>query len=145
MKRIRKQSTNRKSERGQSLSELAISFTLLMTLLSIAVDGGRLFFSYIAVREAAEEGALHGALYPDDHDGIDARVRTSSSNPVDLTNESTVSIDHQNIGSPCAGNLIRVTVVHTFRLAMPFVGVILGTQELPLTGISTATVLRPGC
>ena len=145
MRRTNKQSANRKSERGQSLTELAVSFTLLMTMLSVAVDGGRLFFSYIAVREAAEEGALHGALYPEDHSGIDDRVRTSSSTPVDLTDEATVSIQHVNIGSACAGNLIRVTVVHTFNLAMPFVGVILGSQEFPLSATATATVLRPGC
>jgi Flp pilus assembly protein TadG len=135
----------KKTERGQSLTELAVSFTLLMMLLGIAVDGGRLFFSYIAVREAAEEGALHGALYPSDSDGISERVRTSSSNPVDLTDTSLVSVADTLIGSACAGNSIRVTVTYTFNLTMPFVGAILGSQQFPLAAESTATVLRPGC
>ena len=144
MKRKTKLKKNRR-EAGQSLTELAVSFTLLMLLLAITVDGGRIFFSYVSVREAAEEGALHAALYPTDSDGIVARVRSSSNRPIDLSDTSRVAISKTLLGSACAGNSIRVTVTYTFNLTMPFVGAILGTQSFPLTADSTATILRPGC
>ena len=141
----KKRITKNKRESGQSLTELAVSFTLLMLLLAITVDGGRIFLSYVSVREAAEEGALHGALYPDDTAGITARVRTSSTNPIDLGDTSKVAVSKTLLGTACAGNGIRVTVTYSFNLTMPFVGAILGTQSFPLTANSTATILRPGC
>lgn len=135
----------RKSERGQSLTELAVSFTLLLLILAVAVDGGRIFFSLIALRDAAVEGALHGALYPNDSAGMEARARGTSSNPINLSDTGVVSVSSTIIGTPCAGSSVRVTVTYTFNLTMPFVGAILGTQQFPLTASSTATILRPTC
>jgi hypothetical protein len=92
-------------ERGQSLIELAVSFTLLLLILGVTIDLGRVFYTYIAIREAAEEGALYGSNLnalielldtdPDDgigptptqiKDAIRARVKDSSSTTIDLTN-----------------------------------------------------------
>ncbi len=66
-----------KRESGQSLVELALSFTFILLILSGAVDIGRAFFSYIAIRDAAQEGAVYGALYPDATD-VTTRVRNSA-------------------------------------------------------------------
>jgi Flp pilus assembly protein TadG len=135
----------RKGERGQSLVELAVSFTVLMLLLSISVDLGRAFFAYVAIREAAEEGALHASLNPGDTAGIEARVRTSSTTPIDMSNEDNVEVDSTPIGAACAGNSVRVTVSYNFHLTMPFLAPILGTNEFPLIAESTSTILRPEC
>ena len=51
-----------KSERGQSLVELAISLVILLYLLSGAVEFGILFFQYVQLRDAAQEGALYGSI-----------------------------------------------------------------------------------
>lgn len=138
-------SKKHRRERGQSLVELAVSFTLLVLLLSIAVDLGRAYYSYVAVREAAEEGALHGSLSPEDTAGIEARVRTSSTEPVDLGDETLVTVSSTVIGPACAGNSVRVTVSYTFTLTMPLLAPILGTDQIPLTAESTSTILRPEC
>ena len=61
-----------KNERGQSLVELAISLTVLLYLLSGAVEFGIVFFKYIQLRDAAQEGALYASLYPLDTAGIQA-------------------------------------------------------------------------
>lgn len=132
-------------ERGQSLTELAISFMLLVLLLAVVVDFGRLFFSYIAVREAAEEGAIYAALYPEDAAGVEARVRGSSSDPVDFDDPGLVSVTVTNIGAACAGNSMRVTVSYDFSLTMPLIGAILGSQQFPLSADAISTVLRPPC
>ncbi len=44
------------AEVGQSLVELALSFTFLLLLLAGAADLGRLIFSYISIHDAAQEG-----------------------------------------------------------------------------------------
>lgn len=133
-----------KKERGQSLTELAISFALLVLILAVGVDLGRAFFSLISLREAAEEGALYGSLNPLDLGGIQARVRTSSTTPVDLSNTTDVSVTIDNNGA-CAGELMEVTVTYQFELTMPMVGAIAGTNTFPLTVNSTSTILRPEC
>ena len=57
-----------KKESGQSLVELALSMTLLLILLAGVVDLGRAFFTYIALRDAAQEGASYAAVYADAND-----------------------------------------------------------------------------
>src|SRR6202022_71371 len=49
----------RKSRRGQSVIELAVAAPLLTLMLFGIVDFGRAFFQYIAVVEAAREGARY--------------------------------------------------------------------------------------
>ncbi|MCL5428815.1 MAG: pilus assembly protein [Chloroflexi bacterium] len=141
---------NRRSERGQSVVELAISFVVLVMLLAVTVDGGRLFFSYIAVREAAQEGAQYGSIHPTlaDFDDIEARVRDSSNSPVDLTDTSLVTVTPVLVGTDyCADgtNAIQVTVSYTFKLTMPFVSSMIGTNQFDIVLDATSNILRPQC
>ncbi len=107
-----KNKTISRSTRGQSLVEMAISMTAILFLLSGAVDFGIALFGYVAIRDAAQEGALYGSLNPctpgpewtnpADWDGsctandpinlagIQSRVRGASSQPVDLADASLV-------------------------------------------------------
>lgn len=135
------------NERGQSLVELAISFVFLVLLLAVTVDAGRLFFSYIAVREAAEEGAVYGSLNPTDNSGIINRVRDNSEAPVDLSDTGIVNVVPSVIGTACAdgSNQVQVTVTYTFELTMPFVSAIIGTNQFPLSLSATSTILLPEC
>ncbi len=135
----------KKSEKGQSLAEVAVSFTLLVMVLAVAVEGGRIFSSFIAVRDAAQEGALYGAYSPGDSAGIEARVRTTSSNPIDLSDTSLVTVLSTQNGSACAGNTITVSVSYEFSLTMPLLGTVLGAQTFPLTALATSTIIIPPC
>ena len=51
-------------ERGQSLVELSLTLTVILVLLSGAVSFGMAYFSYVSIRDAAQEGALYGSLSP---------------------------------------------------------------------------------
>ncbi|HBY06316.1 MAG TPA: hypothetical protein DEH22_00435 [Chloroflexi bacterium] len=53
---------NQKEQSGQSLVELAMSLTLLLILLAGLVDLGRAFFTYITLRDAAQEGASFASV-----------------------------------------------------------------------------------
>lgn len=136
----RKQASKR--ERGQSLTEVAVSFTVLVLILAVGVDLGRMYYSLISLREAAEEGAIYGSFAPSDTTGITNRVRSSSTTPVNLADTTNVAVA-VNAPSACAGNLLTVTVTYQFRLTMPFVGSIIGTQTFPLSVSSSSTILRP--
>src|SRR5262245_22457678 len=112
-----------KSARGQSLVELAISILILIYLLSGAVEFGIAFFQFVQLRDAAQEGALYGALHPSDSAGITARVQGASDSPIDLTT-ITPSITYD--GAQCEGNGITVTVTFDHQVFMPFMSVITG-------------------
>jgi Flp pilus assembly protein TadG len=134
-----------KEEHGQSLVEFAISLTLILLLLAGAVDFGMAFFSFIALRDAAQEGALYGSMSPTDTAGIIARVRSASNRPVDLSDVSSVQVTTQIIGQACEGGGIQVTVVYYYPLSMPFLPAILGRNAIPIRASVTDTILQPTC
>jgi len=162
----------RRTVRGQSLVELALTLTVLVLLLSGAVTFGMAFFSYVSMRDAAQEGALFGSFSPYDDvngngryesgtegpniDGIRQRVRDTSSSPVDFSNttlipDSYITVEATNGNNKaCEGNVsgvtnaIRVTVEYDFPVFMPFVGAITG-DEIHLTASVTDTILEPAC
>ena len=51
-------------EDGQSMVELALTLTFLLILLAGTMDLGRAFFTWIEMRDAAQEGAVYGSLCP---------------------------------------------------------------------------------
>lgn len=139
------------AQRGQSLVELAISLTIILMLLAGAVDFGVAFFSYSALRDAAQEGALYGSINPTNFTGIEQRVRQASSNPIDLTNTNTVNVSITIIGEACQGstngstNAVQVMVAYNYPIIMPFLGIIIGSQTIPLRATVTDTILSPVC
>lgn len=152
-----------RSSRGQSLVELALMLVVILTLLAGAVDFGSAFFTYISLRDAAQEGALYASMVPvidtypynlynvgDAYNltNIIARVRQSSSQPINLavtTGPKRVEVTPTFNGLPCSGNSITIRVTYYYQITMPFVGAILGTQTIPLTAEVTDTILMPIC
>ncbi len=132
-------------EKGQSLVELALTITLVLTLLAGIVDLGSAFFSHISLRDAAQEGALYGSLYPKDTVGISDRVRQSSLAPVNLSDISKVTVSSSTPDGACRNKPITVTVRYDYQLSMPFIGAILGADKIPLSASVTDTILNPKC
>lgn len=135
----------RKSERGQSLVELAVSITVILLLLAGAVDFSIAYFSFAAMQDAAQEGALYGSVNPTDTAGIITRVRRASSNPVDLEDTGLVDVNVTLIGDACEGNEVRVNVVYDYPISMPFIGAIIRSQTITLNASVTDTILQPPC
>jgi len=54
---MKKNPKNHPSEHGQSMVELALTITILMILLAGVIDMGRAFFTYMAMRDAAQNPA----------------------------------------------------------------------------------------
>jgi len=132
-------------ERGQSLVELAISLTIILLLLAGAVDFSIAYFSFSAMQDAAQEGALYGSINPDDEGGIITRVRNASSNPVDLADTDLVDVIVTVAEGACEGDEIRVNVIYDYPISMPFIGTIIGSQQITLNASVTDTILQPVC
>jgi len=151
-----------KRERGQSLVELGISLLILIYLLAGAVEFGVLFFQFVQLRDAAQEGALYGSTSPTSYSSIELRARSASNSPVDLTDATKVdvSVFVDNIlvwkngavqGSTtfaCENHGIRVTVDFKHQIFMPFMAPLLGRSAdptIPLSASVTDTILTPPC
>jgi Flp pilus assembly protein TadG len=138
--------SNHPSERGQSMAELAISLTFLLLLLAGAVDLGRAFFTYISLRDAAQEGALYGSIAPLDTAQITDRICQSSNYMAELCSDEIVDIEINLNGAACINNPIQVVVRYpNFPIVVPFSNVFLGNRNLTLTASTTDTILTPRC
>jgi Flp pilus assembly protein TadG len=141
---------NRRSERGQSLVELAVSLLVLLYLLSGAVEFGLAFFQYVQLRDAAQEGALYGSMNPSGP--IETRVRGASSSPIDLADTSKVAVaiiakdvtsgSTIPVANACEGDAVQVTVTYDHVVFMPFMSKFIG-PTITLNGTVTDTVLTP--
>jgi Flp pilus assembly protein TadG len=145
MKRII--SNKKREQAGQSLVEMAITLTLLITLLAGLVDIGRAFFAWIAIRDAAQEGALYGSINPADTSGVIARARETAASQVDLTQ---LTIPAPTIaGASCANttgsNSVTVNVTYNYNTITPFLSAIIGTQVITIRASSTNTIISPQC
>jgi hypothetical protein len=139
------------AQSGQSLVEFAISLTVILYLLVGAIEFGIALFQYVQLRDAAQEGALYGALHPTDDPGISAHVQAASSSPIDLQNDPDVNITitiHDDNGvpnEPCEGDGIEVAITYPHRVFLPFVSSFIGSNTIPINVSVTDTVLLPIC
>jgi hypothetical protein len=138
-------SLSKRGERGQSLVELALSLTVILLLLTGAVDFSIAYFTFSAMHDAAQEGALYASINPEDEVGITSRVRSASTNPVDLANEDLVDVVVTLPGDACEGNEVIVNVIYDYPISMPFIGAIIGAQQIRLNASVTDTILQPIC
>jgi Flp pilus assembly protein TadG len=128
--------------------EFAFGLVILMILLAGAVDLGRALFTYMAIREAAQEGALYGSTNPTDTTGIGERVRNSSDALQNLYADpsATMGVQVTPIGPACTGNGLQVRVSYAnFPLTTPFLGTLIGSQTVPISASVTDTILSPAC
>jgi PKD repeat protein len=138
--------------RGQSLVEFALVLPVFMLLLLIAVDFGRLFFSYVQISNAVREGASYGIYSPNDIAGIRAAVGRET-NAQAQRGESALTVTTScadSAGTPLAcslatggsgaGNTITVKVNEPFTFLMPFVDGFFG-NNLQMNVTATSTVL----
>jgi Flp pilus assembly protein TadG len=130
-----------KSERGQSLVELAISLVIILFLLAGAVEFGIALFRFIQLRDAAQEGALYGSICPWDATKIEDRVKNASNTPLELATDPLVSIKVEGregtdpdqvkqLNTVASGDGVYVEVSYDHTIFMPFASLFI---DSPLT------------
>ena len=150
----------RDRSRGQSVVEFALVLPILLLLLAATIDFGRLFYLYVAVNNAAKEGALYGARAPlcdddsnpacGDPNNVAWHVANEASNLVDSNGNSllattvacrdTSGVLVQPINNCVDGYTYQVTVTSPFTLITPMISNIVG-QTIVLRSESQATVI----
>jgi hypothetical protein len=148
-------------ELGQSMVEFAVSAIVILLLLVAIADFGRAFFTYLAMRDAAQEGASYGSICPRHYNQIISRVRNTGNAPVNLADANiTVECDYWlddnedgiidegetfpcNSGFiPLPGNGIQIRVLYDdFTITTPLLGSIIG-QSISLRAEVNDTILR---
>ena len=133
------------TERGQSLVELALIITFLLILVAGVIDLGRMIFTYLAMRDAAQEGAVYGSIEPTQCSKIQQRVLDNLPVYQDF-DPVEVYFNDAACGSVavCSGDIIEVTVKTDFEIRMPLLGAITG-DTVPLSASINDTVLSPTC
>jgi len=136
MRKIHRKSNH--SGRGQSLVEVALVLPIILMILLGLLDFGRAFYTMVALRDAADEGASYAAIKPNDSTGIQRRAAEASTNLV------TIQTGDVSVIRPPAlavGQPITVTVDFNFDLYTPFVQSMLPDGELILHGSATHAIL----
>lgn len=125
---------------GQSVVEFALVLPIFLALLLMAVDFGRLFFTYIQVSNAAREAAAYGATQPTDTSGMQARAVQEKNSQTQgegaLDPISATCADQAGTAIACsaapggvgAGNTLTVTVRQPFRFLTPLVNDMFGNS-----------------
>jgi hypothetical protein len=137
-------------ENGQSMVELAVSIVVLLILLAGVVDLGRVAFYYIAMRDAAQEGASYASMFPNDCEEIIKRVEAGS------VDSSRIEVDLKIVGSECKpcgeyeylpGDQIVISVKDPdFPITMPLLGTYIGAQDIELkTSVQNSVIVVPKC
>jgi Flp pilus assembly protein TadG len=159
MKKTSRTSKKRQKQNGQSLVELAITLPVILLLLLGTIDFGMALFTYVVLRDAAQEGALYASFDPRNSVAIENRARgitphdpeSISSSPVDLTDKELVTVTIKANGDKCQGshgkqqNSIEVSVSYDYPMLMPFAAQVIGSDTIPLTAEATNIILQPPC
>jgi Flp pilus assembly protein TadG len=130
--------------KGQSLVEFALSLTIILFLLAGTVEFGLIFFQYVQLRDAAQEGGLNGAICQNE-ELIYSRVRGSSFNPINLPEDENVSVQVvRNDG--IEGGAITVLVSYRHHFFAPFISSFFNSDSIVITASVTDTILTTsGC
>jgi len=136
----------KRSEKGQSLVELAVGIVVLLVLIAGIVDIGRILFFYISLRDAAQEGAVFGQINPRSCAQISERVNEVTGNslttPPDIFIDGVscmTAADYDN--RSCSGKEIKIVVSAPFKFSMP----LMGGRTITLSTEIRGTILRPAC
>jgi Flp pilus assembly protein TadG len=128
------------TEKGQSLVEMALMLPILILLLAIVIDAGRLFDAAIVLVNAAREGARFATMEPSPNlDAIQEMVVT------DVVGSGT-NITHMaeftrtNVLIDARATAVTVTVSYDFPL---WFGGVLGLETVEVTRQSVMPMFYP--
>lgn len=135
-----------KKEEGQSIIELAISMIFVLIVLMSVLDLGRAFYIWIELRDAAQEAASYGSYSPVCSDAVN-RAKDASNSPINFNSSTNVNISCTfPDGLSCAGHPIKVVATYNnFRIVTPFIGTLVGSQDLNINASVIDTILKPEC
>jgi hypothetical protein len=116
-------------QRGQNLAEFALVIPLLILLLLVILDLGRITYTYSALHNAVREGARYGVIHPADSAAI---VNYSRTYAIGLSPDRLTIVPVYN----AAAETITVTGQYEFRTASPILRLIFNADSYTLHSVS---------
>lgn len=116
--------------RGQALAEFAISVPIVLLMLSITIDFGRVYYYDLNIRDAAFAAARYAGMNPFDDAGIKNAAINAA--PSGVLNTATVSISTP-ANTTCDGTRrvsgcpLRISVSYVFSPITPIITALTGT------------------
>jgi Flp pilus assembly protein TadG len=137
-----------KSEKGQSLVELALSFTVLLIMVGGILEIGTVLYTSVALRDSAQEGVLYASTVPPVNGAsmasLTARVDSSTTFPIDASRIYSVTALCNGFTCTdadfhtCQGQPITVTISYNYKPVSP----LLFWPDIPLNVSVTNTILQ---
>lgn len=137
---------------GQALAETALVMVILLLLLSVIVDGGRMMFTWLAMQNAAAEGAYYATTFPDEgtvgtNNPNTIIYRTQNESPSTLLDWNkpgtnvTVTYVPDRGGLPLAGDFVTVNISYPFDMIGPIPGLLGFPTQINIVAEATQVVL----
>ena len=141
-------------ESGQALVETALVFVVVLMLLGGLIEFGWAYFRYLALQDAAGEGAAYGIMFPTQWQGDEPLEANHSPDPNNIVyrvkNESEAEIlnwESTNVlvEAPfiTPGNPITVTVTFEHQLVTPLISEFVPDGTITLRARAVQTILAP--
>lgn len=128
---------------GQALPEFALVLPVLMLVLLIAVDVGRLFYAWVTINNATRIAANYAAAAPTASFGPGSEYETTVRNESQHGNCALASVSAPTFAPDTnVGSTATVSLSCSFEILTPFIGGFIGD---PLTISASSTfVVRSG-
>ncbi len=152
-KKLRAGLSPRGSSRGQGMVEFALVLPILVVLLILAIDFGRVFFQWVGVSNASRIGANYAARNPDAW-GLNPDLAAQDEyrllvardlNPLNCLANDGTEVDAPDIPDPVfagqeVGDQVTVTLQCHFQVLTPVASMLVGGDLFTVTAGSTFTV-----
>ena len=137
---------------GQSLVEFALMMVVLLIMLMGVLDVGRMYFAYIAIQNAAGEGALYAAINPHCVHASDGQNCADPNNAeYRATHESqagnvdwrriTIDVEPADRSGLHEGDPIAIIVHYQYDILTPFISPLVTNGKLTLTARAVQNVI----
>jgi Flp pilus assembly protein TadG len=128
---------------------LALIIPVLLVMLAGVIDIGRYFMCYMELRDAAQEGANYASIDPTNETTIKNHVKSLSTYPIDLANDTDVTVDYAPHKQMCNSvdtiTSVTITVNYNFKVSAPFIGVFFKDQTIKMSATATGKALEASC
>ena len=139
-------------EGGQSLVEFAFALPVLLILLLGVLDVGRMYFTFLAIQNAAGEGALYAAINPkcvqisdgpECGDPNNALYRATHESPAGLVDWNRVTIEAEPADRTTLreGDPITIILHYEYDILTPLLSPLLPDGKLRLRARAVQNVI----
>jgi Flp pilus assembly protein TadG len=121
--------SHRRSSRAQAIAEFAISLPVLLLIVAITVDFGRVYFFDLSIRDASFAAARYAGMNPFDDPGIKGAAVNASNGVLTTTNVTiTAPVVTGCTGSRVSGCPMQISVSYVFAPITPFISSLIGSS-----------------